>query len=193
LFILIVLTNKSKLNSGIFIGSLAASSIEIIILFSFQINYGTVYKMIGVIVAVFMLGLWIGNRINFNHFKLKPEFLMKICQILPTILLILFPAFQLYFKHYYIYYQWVGYFITILFVLVSSFIFGLQFNLATRIATSLVAGNAIAIYNYDLIGSSIGILATSLLALPILGITNSCFLLALINLFFFFCNILIKK
>ncbi len=49
---------------GILTGGFAASSVEILLLISFQIIYGYVYFLTGVIISIFMAGLAFGAFIG---------------------------------------------------------------------------------------------------------------------------------
>jgi spermidine synthase len=183
-FMIIAFKKRSKLYSAIMIGSFTASSFEIIVLFSYQINYGTVYKMLGGIVALFMLGLWLGNKSRSILLSRKSETILLFSQVFPSILLLLYPTFKLYSYYSSFYLQLIGYIVIMLYILGASFAFGLQFRVVTRILALKSPGMHLAIYNFDLIGSAIGIVATSFLSLPLLGITNSCYLIAFINMLF---------
>jgi spermidine synthase len=193
ILLLVALKNKSRHYAGIMIGSFAASSFEIIIIFSFQIYFGTVYKMLGSIVALFMLGLWLGNRIRLKLPERKSTIVLLIIQIIPSFLILTFPFFNMEYISYFSYYQWIYYLTVALFTLVCSLNFGLQFQMISNIAIRTESVAPISIYNYDLFGSAAGIFAASMISLPLLGITNSCYFIASVNLLFVFIGLFRKS
>jgi hypothetical protein len=77
----IVTIRLNSVSAAIFTGGFAASSLEILLLFAFQILYGYVYQMIGVIVALFMAGLAVGSHLAkrvFPHPESRTLILIQI-------------------------------------------------------------------------------------------------------------------
>lgn len=158
----------NSVSAGVFTGGFAASSIEILLLFAFQILYGYVYQMLGVIVALFMAGLAVGS-----HFakKIFPQAgsrsyvgiqigIAAYCFLLPPILLLLRNVHDLP-------------------ILVNAAFFLLAFGIAALIgvefsvAAMLQRGGAQCVaselYGIDLIGSALGALLAGTFLIPAFG------------------------
>ena len=155
--------------------------LEIVILLAFQICHGFVYQQIGVIVTAFLAGTaggaaWATHRktdaralifrldlaLAVVSFLLIPFILqMNDSRFLPDFLpLLLFPAYTL----------------------VIGFLVGGQFPPAARLLFSNVEETAATLYSLDFLGACLGALLISTFAVPLLGITRTCFLIGLIKL-----------
>ncbi|MEW6096950.1 MAG: methyltransferase [bacterium] len=169
----------------------AGLSLEIILIFGFQVLYGYIYHRIGMIVASFMIGLVIGtllmnqllNKINDEQgirTLAKIEFSIVIYSfLLPIIFLILsnlktqasiFIAVELLFP--------------ILTIITGIFV-GAEFPLANKLYLKdfhKVGKTAGLIYGFDLFGACLGGLLSTILFIPILGIFQTCFICGLFNL-----------
>jgi spermidine synthase len=166
---------------AIFTTGFAASSLEIVLLISFQIIYGYVYHMIGLVITMFMLGLAIGSfymnkkleKKDVNSF-IKIEFLIVIYSILlPFILILLSKTKESSFAN-----QFVFSVIT----LIIAIIVGMEFPLASKLQFRKISETAAQLYNADLIGACIGALLVSALLIPLIGLINVCIMVGILNL-----------
>jgi spermidine synthase len=189
---------------AIFTTGLTGMIFNLAIIFTFQTLYGYLYHQIGVLVAIFMMGIAAGsffiirrlNRIrNKSLLLLGTELGIILFSLALPFLFFAFarslqggsrgPRFEVVF--------WATSFLSGLFM-------GLQFPLATKIylhdsSTKGSLGHAAGlIYGADLVGGFFGGLFGGVLLLPILGLKETCFLMALIKmssflLFFVFTKI----
>jgi spermidine synthase len=179
LIVFIVIKFKT-IDLGMFGTGFSASSIEFLLLISFQIIYGYVYQMLGIIITVFMIGLAIGAA-YFNKFlrKININSFIKI-QILIGLYSILFPFIILLLNKLNVSTLAV-YFIFFLLTLVISILTGMQFSLASKIKKEKISVIASETYAADLLGSAAGMILVSVILFPLLGIVNLCLLIGGFN------------
>ena len=177
---------------AVFTTGLAGMIFNLAVIFSFQTYYGYLYHQIGLLVAVFMVGVTLSSltmtrcldRIeNDAHLFLKIEIGIIIFSFLfpfvfsilsqsmgkTAIVLLVYPLF-----------------------LVMSFFsgacIGLQFPLASKICFAMpgkkvtLGHTAGLLYGADLLGGFLGGLFGGVLLLPILGLKESCFMMGLIKI-----------
>jgi spermidine synthase len=168
---------------GMFTGGFAASGLEIIIMIAFQIFYGYVYHMAGVIITVFMAGMALGAMLAGRrewalfHFMTALSVSFIISLFLPGIL------------------GWM-HSISRLDVLIIGLLLvitaavgattGAMFSSASQVFLarhdeediSRISSRAGEVFGADLIGSAFGAVAVSLVLIPTLGIMLSCLIIA---------------
>lgn len=162
---------------------------QVAILLAFQIIYGYVYYKLGVILSFFMVGLVWGSRVMIKRLQ-RPldEYALFIrtqtaIVIYPLILPLFFYGLRAVSAGKTM--GWIG--SNLIFPalpVISGFIGGLQFPLASRIvlkSARAVGRTSGLTYGMDLLGSCIGALAVSAFLVPILGITQTCVAVALLN------------
>ncbi len=158
----------------------AGITLEIVILLSFQINYGYVYSKAGFLIALFMMGLATGSYIinqqlhRFNNlYKLFQWLMATLClYIISAPFVIKLSAITPLQTAEYIFY---------IMIFTSGMLTGAQFPVAVTLLQKKhsPACSASIIWGYDLLGAAIGTLITSLIIIPILGIFTSCFIAAI--------------
>ncbi len=166
----------------------AEINFQIAVILSFQVIYGYVFYKLGVIITSFMIGLALGgwmiarnmNRIR-NDMAVFSWTQVSICLYplaLPLIFLWLSGART-------DTVSWLGANLIFPFLpVVSGIIGGIQFPLANKIylenrdELGRVAGLS---YGLDLLGACVGSFLAAAFLVPILGIFQTCFLVALIN------------
>ncbi|MFH1245197.1 MAG: fused MFS/spermidine synthase, partial [Candidatus Omnitrophota bacterium] len=163
---------------------------QVIILLAFQIIYGYVYYKLGVLLSFFMAGLVLGSRLMTQRLRRPLDeyaWLIKTqtaIVVYPLILPVLFYALRAVSAVKFM--GWAG--SNVIFPalpVIAGFIGGIQFPLVSKIVlknTSTVGRTAGKTYGMDLLGSCIGALAVSAFLVPILGITQTCLAVALLNL-----------
>jgi spermidine synthase len=177
---------------AIFATGLAGMIFNLGVIFTFQTFYGYLYHQIGLLIAIFMFGValssfYMTRRLDKiekdSHLFLKIEirvilfsFLFPFVFLIPSqylektaTALLIYPVF-----------------------LIMSFLsgawIGLQFPLATKIYLGAPANaetlghTAGLIYGADLLGGFLGGLLGGILLLPILGLKESCFMMAMIKI-----------
>ena len=162
---------------------------QVIILLAFQIIYGYLYYKLGVILSFFMVGLVLGSWLITKKLeKLKDDYGLFIktqiaVSVYPLILpLILYALNQTSASRSL---GWIGSNIVFPFLpIISGFIGGFQFPLANKIIlknTDIIGRTAGLTYGMDLLGSCLGALLVSAFLVPILGITQTCVAVAILN------------
>ena len=187
LFLLLVSfgSRSSNLALGvILVAGFTGIFVEIIVVLSFQIFYGYVYSMIGLIFTLFMLGLAFGalimqrraekGRIGFGGLRtvqLLQVVLILSLLIMTRLLSATSPS------------ETVVMTSLLLLITASGLLGGVEFVLANHLflkqRTAVKAGTGYAV---DLLGASLGALLVSALLIPILGIPSALIALLLTNL-----------
>ncbi|KPK85875.1 MAG: hypothetical protein AMS27_06365 [Bacteroides sp. SM23_62_1] len=165
---------------GIFATGFAGSSIELLLILTFQILYGYVYHYTGVIITVFMGGLALGAFYREKYIKTSIWSFMVIQVIIMTYALALPFVFLIFSRI-----DLPGFLIHLIFAvltLIISMATGLQFSLGSTILKEKLSVRAASLYSSDLLGSAFGALLVSVLLIPLLGIINSALIIAAINL-----------
>jgi spermidine synthase len=170
----------------------SAMIFDLAIIFTFQTLYGYLYHQIGLLVAVFMMGVALSShRMNrrIDRIKRKPlVFLLLEGGI--TIFSILLPFVFLIPSHHLektaVFFSLYGAFFMMSFLAGGSI--GLQFPLASKIYLDLparglsVARTAGLLYGADLLGGFFGGLFGGVLLLPILGLKETCLIITMLKI-----------
>jgi spermidine synthase len=164
---------------------------DLAIIFTFQTLYGYLYYQIGLIITIFMAGIAVSSLYITQHLdKIErpiPLFLTsELCIIFFSLLLpfVFFVPSQ-YLEKTSIYILLYAAFLTMSFL--SGVLVGLQFPLATKIYLATpsrgrtFSQTAGLLYGADLLGGFFGGLFGGVLLLPILGLKESCFTMAIIK------------
>ncbi|MCK4406617.1 MAG: hypothetical protein KAV44_02975, partial [Bacteroidales bacterium] len=181
LILIILLIILKPVNLGLFGGGFTASSIEVVLLISFQIIYGYVYQMIGIIIMIFMAGLAIGSLymkkiipvFNINNY-IKVQISIAIFSILLPFILLIMDSI----KTNPVIVHSVFFLLTLLIAILT----GMQFALASKIQKKNISSAAAESYSSDLLGSAFGALLTSAFLIPLLGIIKVGIVLGVLNL-----------
>lgn len=184
--------NQQRFNSltAIATTGFAGIAVEIILIFAFQNIYGYVYERIGLIVALFMLGLAIGGYTT-NRFVLMRQRnwarILLYLEIFVVVYVFSLPQLLRLFS-----WQFAGseYLFTML-VVIAGMLTGLVFPIASKLhlesrlstpdsglQTHFTAG---MIDSADHAGAFIGAIMTGVLFVPLLGITGACTIIAALN------------
>lgn len=171
---------------------------NLIIIFVFQIIYGYIFYLIGILATFFMIGSTLGAlKTNFilKHYKNLKKF-FTITEIIIIFYSILLPFFITLFSKFNQNFISSNFsiFIFLLFSFISGFLVGMQFPLANVIylKDENNMGKTVGIlYSSDLIGGCIGGLVGSLFFFPVLGIFNTCIIVFFLKIFSLF-NLIIK-
>jgi spermidine synthase len=180
--ILLIFFSLNRISLGLFTGGFTASSIEILILISFQIIYGYIFLVTGMIITLFMAGLAAG-AFSYRRIYDKPS-VKKYIHLQVTLAL-----FSLGFPFIILAMNLPGipvplvHAIFILLTLIVSFITGLLFSMASAIGGKNITTSAASNYSADLFGSAIGAIVTTIILLPLLGLVITCLILFILNLF----------
>ncbi len=182
LFILIplLIVRWNPIQTGMFTCGFSASAIEILLIIAFQIVYGYVYQVTGIIITLFMAGLAAGPLIQKRIFPESTLRQLTFVQVLIGIFAAILPFLFLLFR---ILDPGTG-LIHILFFLLTvliSVLTGIFFSLATTLLKGNVIEVSSGLYGSDLIGSALGALLVAALLFPLLGLIRVTLLIAIFN------------
>jgi spermidine synthase len=180
LIMVFLIFQLNTISFGMFTGGFSASSVEIILLITFQILYGYVFQVTGVVITIFMAGLAVGSGYYDKMFKNVTIFSYVKIQFGIGIFTLFLPLTFFFLKNYSIYPVLIQSLFFILTFIVSVLI-GVEFAVASRLRKLSFPRVAANLYSVDLIGSAIGALLASAYLIPLLGIFNLCFLIAGLN------------
>lgn len=169
----------------------SAMIFDLAIIFTFQTLYGYLYHQIGLLVAVFMMGVALSSHImnrrierirgKFSVFLLLEGGIILFSLLLPFVFSI--PSHHL--EKTAVYLLLYGVFFLMSFLAGASI--GFQFPLASKIYLGLPSGRitvgrtAAVLYGADLMGGFLGGLLGGVLLLPVLGLKDTCFMMAMIK------------
>lgn len=179
LFFILYFFRIGIVRKAIFSTGFTASSMEVVILFCYQILHGSVYTGIGMIVASFMLGLATGSfianeMISKNHMISKRSILVVEIAIVVYIALFMIMLF------------WgrtlLGGFSFALLTVLIGVLTGFEFPVAGKILFSSPWKTAGSLYAADLLGASLGALFICLFVIPVFGIYYTCLFLIVFKL-----------
>ena len=168
-FLFLAVRRLDPVSAGVFTGGFAASSLEILLLFAFQILCGYVYQMLGVLLAVFMIGLAAGSHVAPRVFPnpgsrayIRTQFgIAAYCFLLPVVILLTRNV------------QDLRIVVDAIFCLLAfgiAVLIGLEFSLAAALRKGGAQRVASELYGADLIGSSLGALLAGTFLIPAFGI-----------------------
>lgn len=177
---------------SIFMTGLSGMMFELAIIFTFQTLYGYLYYQIGLLITVFMMGAGLGGFWVTRHldrlrrreelFLITELSILIFAMLLPLLFFALSPHMEKPFVYLFLYALF----------LITSFIsgglIGVEFPLAAKIYHSIqaerqrVGKTAGLLYGADLLGGFFGGFLGGVLLLPVLGLKESCLLVALTKL-----------
>jgi spermidine synthase len=168
--------------AGMFAAGFAGTGMEFLIIFMFQVIYGYMYFMIGIIITAVMAGIAAGALIPGGIFaRVRSQtfmvllFWVALGSFLTPVLffaLIHIPGFP----------GWLGQIILIGWSLCFSFFIGRVFFQASHLQAGLEAHISATIYSMDLFGAAFGAMLVSSLLLPLAGIWQTSMILGIMNI-----------
>jgi spermidine synthase len=195
LFLIIFLRKPSlsryALPYAIFTSGFADMMLDLAIIFTFQTLFGYLYYQIGLLITAFMVGialssLFITHRLD--RIKRDTSLFLRI-ELLIILFSVILPFALSVPSHHLekisVYILLYGTFLTMSFL--CGVLVGLQFPLANKIylsthpAGGIFGQTAGLLYSADLFGGFFGGLLGGVLLLPVLGLKESCFMMAIIK------------
>lgn len=170
----IVMARVNVVTYGIFWGGFVGSAAELLILIGFQVVYGYLYQMTGLIIALFMAGLALGAVVGSRLKTLLSRYgavqiaLALACASIP-LLTALAESFASTAA--------LVHLIFALMTLAVSCLLGMEFRLAALLQSGSAGAVAGELYGVDLIGGAVGAVMSALFLIPLLGLTTSSYLL----------------
>jgi len=177
--IILIIPRLHIVNLGLFTTGFTATSLELILLIAFQVIYGYIYFVIGILITVFMIGLAIGSL--YLHKKFNDNLrTYSLLQYAIGIFAILMPLVLTTIKV-----SHPGNLITqsvfVIFILLTGMLTGTQFAIGTKLRIETISNTASSAYSSDLLGSALGALIAAVILVPIFGIIKVCLILGSIN------------
>jgi spermidine synthase len=188
---------------AIFTSGFADMMLDLAIILTFQTLYGYLYYQIGLLITVFMAGIALSSYLITRRLErirkdsslfLKTELMIvSFCVLLPFILSIPSHALEKPMVYILLYITFLG------MSFLCGVLVGLQFPLATKIylrsssKEGTLGQTAGLLYGADLFGGFFGGLFGGVLLLPILGLKESCFMMAMIKTGSFILFLLFTK
>jgi len=153
-----------------------AMALQLTLIYTFEALYGHIYNKIGLLIAIFMGGLACGSYLTNSIYR----------SIKLEILLLLLLAANIFFWVFLFAAPGINYMIAGDLILLFSFVFALLvgtiFPIAVRrYQARTIENKAGVLYGVDLLGGSVSALMTSLLFIPLYGISGTCALLIFIS------------
>jgi spermidine synthase len=150
----------------------ALAGFEIIALLTLQSSAGNMYQITGLIIAGLMTGLALGTGYDLTTRRRHPNLINSAILILfySSMVLVINKLLSIEIRA-------AGIMLIILLTAVPSFFTGQIFRSITEASGT---GSSPSVYSADLAGSALAFIAVSGIAVPLLGISNSLFLLSVI-------------
>ena len=192
LFIKRPLVSRQSIPYAIFTTGLAGMIFNLAVIFTFQTFYGYLYHQIGLLIAVFMVGVALSSFYMTRYLDRieSDEGLFLKIEIGIILFSFLFP-FVFSIPAQYLEKTALSLLIYPVFLIMSFFsgaCIGLQFPLASKVYLAfpgkegILGHTAGLLYGADLLGGFLGGLFGGILLLPILGLKESCFMMGLIKM-----------
>lgn len=177
-----ILKNISPVTTGVFTAGFTGASAEFLILIIFQVLFGYIYQMLGIIVAFYMIGLTSGAIVHVHTAGKKLVRSYLFVQLLMLILVLLLPAVTLFSVRFNLATGRIIQLYLFIITVVIAFVAGLEFNMASKLEQTGIERIAGSLYAIDLAGAATGTLITSLICFPLLGLLNTCIMLGILIL-----------
>lgn len=170
LFIVVtLLTYKRKrqvLYYSIFSTGFSGMSFVIAVVLAYQAAYGYIFEMIGILTALFMVGMWIGTMVT-----KRTERSLTILYSLELFTVALALSAPLFFREELLFYG---------IVFIAGLFIGGQFNTANLAMDA--PGDAGRLYGFDLVGSCIGSFIPAIIIIPIFGVLQTLLIIAFMKI-----------
>jgi spermidine synthase len=185
-------SSRLSIPYAVFTTGLTGMIFNLAVIFTFQTFYGYLYHQIGLLIAIFMVGVALSGFYMTQHLGRiqRDSHLFLRIEVAILFFSFLFP-FVFSFMSQYLEKSALSVLVYPLFLLMSFFsgaCIGLEFPLASKIYFALpekegtLGQTAGLLYGADLLGGFLGGLFGGVLLLPILGLKESCFMMGLIKI-----------
>jgi hypothetical protein len=184
----------SPLQGGMFAAGFSSSSLQLILILSFQIVYGYIFKTVGLFAAVFMMGLAVGAMLHTRYmtgFRSVSASSVRI-QAIMAVIAFAIPGFII-LAQTMISWPNLLFVLFLLLILAISILTGITFSVLSGNPEVSHGANIRHIYGADLAGASLGALATSLLFIPAVGIKMASCLAGMLNVMVIFNTVFRQK
>ncbi|MCX6121178.1 MAG: fused MFS/spermidine synthase [Ignavibacteriales bacterium] len=162
-------------------------ALNLLFLLNFQEAFGSIYEMVGAMIAANMLGLALGTQIASRASRQYNQKALLLAVLITLMSVVLFLPKLLDFL---LLVQLIP--ITLFVTIVSGGLIGMLFGIANRLYLHR-SSNVGSMYAFDVFGSSIGALTTCSVLLPVLGIEEVAVFLSLLLLSAVLTVLLLRK
>lgn len=177
LLFLWMMIRSGKTELGVFAGGFAATAVEILLLFVFQVLYGNVYLMISGFVSLFMAGLALGAIVAQRTGNETDRSRFSATLLVLTLLVLAAPVYLI-FSSLMMRLAFIPGMLILGHVFTVAFLTGRLFYYGSLLQTGNVARKASALYAADLTGGALGAMTMSVLLLPLAGVAGSSLMTA---------------
>ncbi len=164
---------------AIYTTGFAGASLEFLIIIGFQVLYGYVYQMVGVIVTCFMLGLLIGSYLANTRGSKAPRRDMITIEALMAALSLAVPLLLIGMRQAP---EWLALLVLPLTTVFLATLVGAEFPLAALASDQGIMKTGSSIYSADFLGASVGALVVAGFLFPLLGLVWVGVIIAGLNL-----------
>jgi spermidine synthase len=176
----IILFSLNSISLGLFTGGFTASSISILIILAFQVFYGFVFIMTGIMIMLFMAGLAAGSLIRKKFIRQETASGYIKIQLMIGLFALGFP-FVIIGLHLARFPDIANYSILGVLTLMISVLAGMEYAAASSLQSRDAGHIASKNYSADLFGSALGAFLTSVFLLPLAGLIYTSLILVLLN------------
>jgi len=167
--------------SGMFAAGFTSTALQVILILSFQIVYGYIYRTIGLFTAVFMAGLAMGallrghiiRTVSARELVSLQLALAGLSALIPFLISLSTRLIQMPFLVHLVYLTAIG---------LVSLATGIVFSISANAPDTGSPVNIAVLYGSDLAGASLGALTTTLVLIPMAGITHVPYQAGLLNM-----------
>jgi len=180
-FLVVMMWRMNAVTLGVSIGGLAGASLEVLLLMAFQVLYGYVYQIVGLVVTSFMAGLAVGAFLAGRNFRLSSVTRFAALQGLVAAYAFLLPiVFDGLRSGSFGGTGVVAVFLFLAFI--AAVLVGAEFSTAATLLRRPAVTVAADLYGLDLLGSAVGAFASSAALIPLLGVAHVSFLIGTLSL-----------
>ena len=178
-FFLILFFKTNHITAGLYTGGFTSASLEVTLLLAYQVYFGSIYLNTAIFFSVFMAGLAFGSTLKFSN-KVPPirsyyflQFMLVLFAVLLPFLITIMGKMT----------DWKFFVQIIFFILIFILATGIgfEFLLASKLQQKSFSEVSGINYSIDLAGSAFGAFITAIVLLPLLGLVNTCLIVAALN------------
>jgi spermidine synthase len=181
LLFIVLLFRMNTITAGLYIGGFTSASLEIVLLIAYQLFFGTLYLKTSLFFALFMGGLAAGSYSKLREKETVTRKGFGLLQFMLALFALLIPLFIMAFSllsHYRLLVQLLFFVLTF----ILAFGIGREYRMASLLQNSTPVKISGRIYSSDLMGSAFGAFLTAIVLFPVLGLTLTCIVVAVLNL-----------
>jgi spermidine synthase len=171
----------NPISVGLYTGGFTSGSLELVLLISYQLYFGTIYLSTALFFAIFMGGLAVGSSLNLVKGEVYSRKMFARLQFILALFAIVIPVFIISLDHF----SNCRILLQILFfilVFILAYGIGREYRIASVLQRYDPLKTSGVNYSSDLLGSAFGAFLTTLILIPQAGIVITCLLVAGLNL-----------